>query len=269
VLPEAFHVLWSTACITLAAVTARLPLVLALLLANYHFRDEWADHGTFELIGWIAIFMLCMYPCVLALVLTIDIGSKWLFIGLRVPGSHSWDTSSYSQRWQLYLSLAPIRSFASGDQDFLDFFRGSQFLVWYYRALGATIGRNVCLYPNGADPMMTEPELVTIRDGACIDDCSLTAHLNTQGVFTLNRLEVGERCVMRAFSRLQQSAVMEPRSVLMEHTLVLPADTVKANEWRQGWPSGRGVVEEDSDPKEESEQDVRRSLLESRALLCC
>mmetsp|Transcript_129016 Transcript_129016/g.412531 ORF Transcript_129016/g.412531 Transcript_129016/m.412531 type:complete len:948 (-) Transcript_129016:521-3364(-) len=247
VLPEAFHVLWSTACITLAAVTARMPLVLALLLANYHFRDEWADHGTVELIGWIAIFMLCMYPCVLALVLTIDIGSKWFFIGLRVPGSHSWDTSSYSQRWQLYLSLAPIRSFASGDQDFLDFFRGSQFLVWYYRALGATIGRNVCLYPNGADPMMTEPELVTIRDGACIDDCSLTAHLNTQGVFTLNRLEVGERCVMRAFSRLQQSAVMEPRSVLMEHTLVLPGDTVKANEWRQGWPAGRGWVE-DSGP---------------------
>jgi hypothetical protein len=39
---------------------------------------------------------------------------------------------------------------------------GSQYLVWYFQCLGATIGKNVCLYPNGGDPMMTEPDLVTI-----------------------------------------------------------------------------------------------------------
>jgi len=49
---------------------------------------------------------------------------------------------------------------------------------------------------------------------------------------------------MRTFSRLQQCAVMEPRSVLLEHTLVLPAETVRAGEWRQGWPSGQGFVSE-------------------------
>merc|ERR1712176_1414518 len=124
--------------------------------------------------------------------------------GRRQPGSYPWDTSSYSQRWQLYLALAPIRGFACG-RDILDFFRGSQFLVWYFRALGAKIGKNVCLYPNGADPMMTEPEMVTIDDGACIDDASLIAHLNTQGVFSINKLHVGKNSVMRTFSRLQQS----------------------------------------------------------------
>lgn len=49
--------------------------------------------------------------------------------------------------------------------------------------LGANIGKNVCLYPNGGDPMMTEPDLVTIDDGAAIDDASLVAHINTRGVF--------------------------------------------------------------------------------------
>jgi len=257
----------------LAAVVARLPLVLALILANNHFGNDWLSYSASQLIFGITVYMLCMYPLVLVLVLTIDIGSKWMLIGQRVPGSHSWDTSSYSQRWQLYLSLAPVRAFASGEHDFLGFFLGSQFLVWYYRALGAKIGRNVCLYPNGADPMMTEPELVTIRDGACIDDASLIAHLNTQGVFTINRLEVGERCVMRTFSRLQQSAVMEPRSVLLEHTLVLPADTVKTNEWRQGWPAGQGFVEEDEvdawDDGESPGLDSRKMAAETRALLCC
>jgi len=269
VLPEGFHMVWAIFCVTVAAVIPRLPLVLSLLLANHHFFEEtWEGHRLHELVGWITVFMLCMYPVVLALVLLIDLGSKWLFIGLRVPGSHTWDTTSYSQRWQLYLSLAPVRCFGIGEHDFLDFFRGSQFLVWYYRALGAKIGRNVCLYPNGADPMMTEPELVTIRDSACIDDASLIAHLNTQGFFTLNRLEVGERCVMRTCSRLLQSAVMEPRSVLMEHTLVLPADIVKANEWRQGWPAGQGWME-DSGPEALEPVAAPRARMESRALLCC
>jgi hypothetical protein len=64
--------------------------------------------------------------------------------------------------------------------------------------------------------------------------------LNTQGVFTINHLTVGDNCVMRCNTRMQQSAVMEPGSVLLEHTLVFPADRVRANEWRQGWPSSSG-----------------------------
>ena len=46
---------------------------------------------------------------------------------------------------------------------------GTAWLPSYFRALGATIGRDVCLYPTGADPMMTEPDLVSIGDGACIN----------------------------------------------------------------------------------------------------
>ena len=52
--------------------------------------------------------------------------------------------------------------------------------VWYFRLLGAEIGRGVCLYPNGADPPMTEPDLVVIDDGACVDDASLVCHINSR-----------------------------------------------------------------------------------------
>ena len=64
-------------------------------------------------------------------------------------------------------------------------------LCHYFQLLGATIGRNVCLYPNGGDPMMTEPDLVTIGDDAGVDDASLIAHINTRGIFRLNPLNVG------------------------------------------------------------------------------
>jgi hypothetical protein len=60
------------------------------------------------------------------------------------------------------------------------YLQGSQYLVWYFRALGAKIGDRVCLYPNGASPMMTEPDLVTIGDLAGVDHASLVAHINTK-----------------------------------------------------------------------------------------
>ena len=44
-------------------------------------------------------------------------------------------------------------------------------------------GKSVCLYPNGGDPMMTEPDLVTIDHYAAVDDASLIAHINTKGNF--------------------------------------------------------------------------------------
>jgi len=103
--------------------------------------------------------------------------------------------------------------------------------------LGATIEKNVCLYPNGADPMMTEPELVHIEENACIDSAMLIAHLNTGGNFTLGPLHVERDCVMRTWSRLQQGSTLKPRSMLMEHTLVLPGETVSKKNLLQGWPS--------------------------------
>merc|ERR1711974_503917 len=97
----------------------------------------------------------------------------------------------------------------SGGRDLLDCFLGSWYLVLYFQMLGAKIGSNVCLYPNGADPMMTEPELVTIGENASIDSAMLIAHLNTKGTFTLGPLYVEANCVMRPWARLQQGATMQ------------------------------------------------------------
>ena len=39
---------------------------------------------------------------------------------------------------------------------------GTVFIVWFYKMLGATIGRDVCLYPGGKTGLMTEPDLVEV-----------------------------------------------------------------------------------------------------------
>jgi hypothetical protein len=60
--------------------------------------------------------------------------------------------------------------------------------------------------------MMTEPDLVTMGDGCCIDDASLICHLNASGNFSLNTLELGPYSTLRSFSRLLSGAAMEAKA---------------------------------------------------------
>ena len=124
-----------------------------------------------------------------------------------------------------------------GGHKVLHFLGGSIFLVWYFRLQGATIGRQVCLYPNAGETMMTEPNLVTLDDGVCVDQASLICHVNSRGVFSLRTLTVGSRSTLRSFSRLLSGATMEKGSTLLEHTLVLAGDVVTAGSTSQGWPA--------------------------------
>jgi hypothetical protein len=81
--------------------------------------------------------------------------------------------------------------------------------------------------------MMTEPELVTIGDGASVDNASLIAHINTRGTFRLNPVKVGSYCVLKTMCRLLSGASMDDHSIMLEHTLVLAGETVdKGKVWQ-------------------------------------
>jgi len=248
VLPELFHVIWCCFWTSIGACVQRSPVVIALLAGKAISGGAFDEIELWKAIGSVVVGLYIGYSGTLVGVLFIDIGCKWLLIGRREKGQYNWDQSSYCQRWQLYLSIVPIRHFMAGGRDILECFLGSWFLVAYYRMLGAKIGNNVCLYPNGADPMMTEPEMVTIEKNACIDSAMLIAHLNTAGNFSLGELTIGENCVMRTWARLQQGSEMKKRSMLMEHTLILPGEQVPAKNLVQGWPAvinksmGRGKL---------------------------
>jgi len=235
VLPEWFHVLWSSTWIVIALLVQRLPVVIGLVTSRL-LLGQFDGHSAISMLSALLVGTQFGYLATCVGVLTVDICGKWLLVGRRSTGDFSWDTSSYCQRWQLYLSLTPLRHFMSGGRDILDCFLGSPYLVWYFRALGAHIGTNVCLYPNGAKPMMTEPDLVTIGDGACVDSAVLVAHLNTNGKFSMERLSVGKNCVLRTWSRLQQGARLHDDTVLLEHTLVMPGESVVSGSVLQGWP---------------------------------
>lgn len=47
---------------------------------------------------------------------------------------------------------------------------------------------------------MTEPDLVELGSDVSLDDCSIVAHINSRGVFTLNRLQIGDGYVISSFT---------------------------------------------------------------------
>ena len=217
---------WHSMPLVASLVTAKM--ILGGTFEGESFRDS---GGIFVLLFLPYFFVSCILSLLLA------VGIKWTVIGTRKVGKQPWDEDNYCQRWQIYLCMEEIRrGVGFGGRGILDFLGGSWYIVAYFRALGATIGSDTCLYPTGGDPMMTEPDLVTINDGACVDDASLISHLNAKGVFSLNELNLGAYSTMRSMSRLLSGASLGDRARLLEHTLIYSGEYVDPGSTWQGWP---------------------------------
>jgi hypothetical protein len=184
---------WSIAAVVAAQVLWQIKLNLPFL----RLLDE-AWYNFAILYGIIASTFIIVFNLQAMFAMIWVIGTKWAIIGRRQPGSYNWNESSYCQRWQLHLSLSrPLhRGYFSGGV--LSPLTGTAYLVWYFRALGASIGKNVSLFAGGHMGLMTEPDLVTIGNDSCLDDCSVVSHINTRGQFSLNHLKIGDGYVSPA-----------------------------------------------------------------------
>ena len=139
------------------------------------------------------------------------IGTKWIVIGRRRQGSYDWDKSSYCQRWQLHLVLSKPLYRGYGIGGILGAISGSAYIVWFFRALGAKVGRDCAIFAGGRVGLMTEPDLVELGDRVALDDCSVVAHINSRGNFSLNKLNIGSSCVFRSPSHTNASLLTSPR----------------------------------------------------------
>ncbi|ORZ14195.1 hypothetical protein BCR42DRAFT_492821 [Absidia repens] len=175
------------------------------------------------------------------LCLSLDVASKWMIFGRRKQGQYNWDESSYCQRWQFLIAIQQTLRHKA-----LNYIGGSAWIVLYFRGLGCRIGKRVCLYPNGGDPMMTEPDLVTMEDDVAVDNASLICHLNTLGQFSINPLRVGAGSVLRTGSRLAAGATMMEDCTMLEHTLIISGEVADRGSMWQGYPAANITDELDS-----------------------
>jgi hypothetical protein len=211
-------------------------VIIRRLVPVHH--TMWFDVLAMWLLTTVVIAILTTLQALLAL--AIVIASKWILLGRRQPGNYDWDKSPYCQRWQLFLSIEKLRRQCYGGHGVLGLLTGTNWIVLYFRALGAKIGRDCALFANGKPSLMfTEPDLISLGDRVVVDDASVVAHINTRGKFDLNRLEIGDRCVLRTGSRLLSGATMKDDSCLLEHTLIMGGDVVEAKWTMQGWPAER------------------------------
>ncbi|KZT25194.1 acetyl-CoA synthetase-like protein [Neolentinus lepideus HHB14362 ss-1] len=199
------------------------------------FADTW--YRFFVLFGMISMFFVLALNIQAYIALSWVILTKWLVIGRRKEGQYDWDKSSYCQRWQLHLVLSRVLHRSYGNGGVLGNLTGSAYIVWFYRAQGAKIGKDVALFAGGRVGLMTEPDLVELGDRVCLDDCSVVAHINSRGNFSLNRLKIADSCAMRSGSRLLSGASMEANSMLLEHTLLTSGEIAEKDCVYAGWPA--------------------------------
>lgn len=83
---------------------------------------------------------------------------------------------------QLFLKLESFRRHCYGGHGILGMLTGTYWIVLYFRALGAKIGKDCALFAGGQPSLMfTEPDLLTLGDRVSVDDASLVCHINTRG----------------------------------------------------------------------------------------
>lgn len=236
---------YSTFITVFTAVYWNVPSISAIQIVATIFRNNeealrQQPYGVPVLYLLFLIFIGILNTLHTVVAVAITVGAKWFLLGRRQPGNYDWDKSPYCQNWQLYLCVEKLRRYCFRGHGILGMLTGTHWLVLYFRALGATVGDNCALFANGRPSLMfTEPDLITIGDRTVIDDASVVAHINTRGKFDLNRLEIGQRCVMRSGSRLLSGATMKDDSALLEHTLIMGGDVVEAGWTMQGWPADR------------------------------
>lgn len=154
---------------------------------------------------------------------------KWLLMGRYRPAEKPlW--SGFVWRTELVTALHENLA----DPLFNQMLMGTPLAPWYYRALGARIGKRAWL----GSSHFTEYDLVEIGDDVCIDEeATIQTHLFEDRVMKMSRIRIGDRCtvgpgaVVLYDSTMRDGARLGPLSLLMKGEM-LPA----ASSW-QGSPA--------------------------------
>ncbi|KAK1232838.1 putative NRPS-like protein biosynthetic cluster [Marasmius sp. AFHP31] len=180
-------VYWSTAAVVAAVV---LRSIHSSIPGFTVFESNWYQIPA--VYGILAVIYIAVINIQAILALTWVTLAKWVLIGRRLVGEYDWDKSSYCQRWKLHLTLFGLVSNGFGGEGILRAISGTAYIVWYYRANGAKIGKGCSIFAGGELGLITEPDLVELGDNVSLDYCSVVAHINSRGRFSLNRLQIGD-----------------------------------------------------------------------------
>ncbi|KAJ7587701.1 hypothetical protein C8J56DRAFT_786482 [Mycena floridula] len=143
---------WSVCAVSAAQVLQQLDIYLPQFRL---FDSRWYEFGVVYLIVAVLFVVVLTLQAIIALLWVI--ATKWIVIGRRKPGGYDWDKSSYCQRWKLHLMLSrEALNDGYGGNGNLGTLARSAYIAWFYRALGAQVGKDCAIFASGKPGLMIE-----------------------------------------------------------------------------------------------------------------
>jgi non-ribosomal peptide synthetase-like protein len=205
-----------------------LPSTCFIVLLSFLFsallllRDEFALWQTL-------VFFAPLYAAAGVAAAAAAIAAKWLLIGRYRPGEKPlWCAFVWRNELVNALHEHLAEPFLVGP------LTGTPFVCWYFRLLGARIGRRV--YMETTD--LTEFDLVSIGDEAALNgDCTVQTHLFEDRVMKMSTVDIGARAVVGANSLVLYDSRLEDDSRLGELSLLMKGETLPAGTHWEGIPA--------------------------------
>ena len=174
----------------------------------------------------------------------ITVLAKWLLVGRYRPGERPlWSTFVWRNELLNALHEHLAEPFLVGA------LTGTPFVCWYFRLLGARIGRRV--YMETTD--FSEFDLARIGDEATLNaDCTIQTHLFEDRVMKMSTVEIAARARVGAGSLVLYDTRMEADAALGDLSLLMKGETLPAGTSWEGIPA-RPVEGKNSRPLAGSE----------------
>ena len=207
------------------------PSTLFIILISLLFSAILLLRDHYTLIQTLLFFPFLYIACGLATV-GIMVIAKWALVGRYRPGEQPlW--SAFVWRNELLNALHEHLA----EPFMVGALTGTPFLCWYFRLLGARIGRRV--YMETTD--LSEFDLARIGDEAVLNaDCTIQTHLFEDRVMKMSTVEIGAGCGVGAGSLVLYDTRMEPGASLGDLSLLMKGEVLPEGTAWQGIPARAG-----------------------------
>jgi non-ribosomal peptide synthetase-like protein len=211
---------------TIEFVRVITPSTCFIILISLLFSALLLLHDYFNLLDTLLFFPFLYLGCALATAV-FAILAKWVLVGRYRPRETPlWSTLVWRNELLNALHEHLAEPFLIGA------LTGTPFVCWYFRLLGAKIGRRV--YMETTD--ISEFDLVRIGDEAALNaDCTIQTHLFEDRVMKMSNIDIGPRCKVGAGSLVLYDTRLEEGAALGDLSLLMKGETLPA------WTSWEGI----------------------------
>ncbi len=154
---------------------------------------------------------------------------KWLVVGRYQPGEKPlWNHFVWRSELITAMHENLVNAFLTVQLE------GTPYAAWFFRALGAKIGRRVYM----GTTEFTEYDLVSIGDDVCLNnDCTLQTHLFEDRVMKMSTVRIDAGCTVGGDAVVLYDTHMEPGSKLGSLSLLMKGETLSAGSSWEGSPA--------------------------------